>query len=193
MKQIYFVVESKHDRNVYVSLGQHIVRALNLQDQICFATADECFIVKSGHFLKYDMIKVILRILERKISAKIGRSGEYFDGWNFKIIFIRDADDECPKDYNQQMTALLNNVGGRYPTTFVMPKSELETWFLANTREYSQYATIEDIRGTKEKYRDITAERLEFFTLPQQIECLNISHTESSCRSFRKFVKEITS
>lgn len=136
--------------------------------------------------------------LERRVTLAMSRPNCQ------AIVIVLDADDDCPKNLAPQLLSRARNVAQDIPVSVVMPKSELESWFvgsiesLRGQRGISTSVTSpknpEDIRGAKEFLTNAMVGQghyIETADQPALAAVFDIDQARRSCRSFRKFCKDL--
>jgi len=120
------------------------------------------------------------------------------------VVIVLDADDDCPKTLAPQLLSRARNVAQDIPVSVVMPKSELESWFVGSieslrgahgiSEDASSPENPEDIRGAKEFLTNAMESQrhyIETADQPALAAVFNIDQAHRNCRSFRKFCKDL--
>ena len=136
--------------------------------------------------------------IERTVElAKITRPGAR------AIMFVLDADDDCPKELAPQ---LLERAGlaadGYLVCSVVLPKREFESWFIASIESLRNQRVIredalppddpENVKDAKGWLTSAMSGRIYVQTddQPAFAHRFDFNSTHARCRSFRKFRKD---
>jgi len=116
------------------------------------------------------------------------------------IVVILDSDDDCPKEFALGLLERAKQIAQSTPVSVVLPKSELESWFvgsmesLRGMRGISSSAcsppapeNIRDAKGYITKAMEGSRRYLEVDDQPAFAERFDLNQAFSKCRSFRKF------
>ena len=119
------------------------------------------------------------------------------------VIVILDSDDDCPKTLAPQLIKRAQQVAQNIPISVVLPKSELESWFIGSIESLKGARGIstnistprnpEDIRGAKEFLTRAMASKrhyIETTDQPALTALFNLDQAYRACRSFRKFFND---
>ena len=121
------------------------------------------------------------------------------------ILVVLDADDDCPKELAPQLLARACSAAGeRAICSVVLPKYELESWFLGSIeslrghRGISPQAALvenpEGVRDAKGRLTEMMVGRAYVETDDQAAlaQFFDIQTAQARCRSFRKFHKDVS-
>lgn len=116
------------------------------------------------------------------------------------VVVILDADDDCPKDLAPMLLRRVEQVAQNILVSVVLPKSELESWFIGSieslhsVRGISDQAcsppdpeAIRDAKGYLTMAMQGQRTYLEVDDQPAFAARFNLTQALSNCRSFRKF------
>jgi len=149
-------------------------------------------IVKPVRVKRYQVVKA--GELERRIKMAMTRP-------NCRaVMVVLDADDDCPKNLAMELLERAKLIAQDMPISVVLPKSELESWFVgsieslrgirnisANACSPNDPETIRDAKG----FLTNTMERDHHYisTVDQSTFAARFELTKAleSCRSFKKF------
>lgn len=119
------------------------------------------------------------------------------------VVLVLDADDDCPKELGPSLLARGRQVAGTLFSCFVvLPRSELEAWFVGGIRGLRGQRGIgdtveppdapEDIRDAKGWLSRAMVNRtyVETDDQPAFAERFHLGDASDRCRSFRKFLKD---
>jgi hypothetical protein len=119
------------------------------------------------------------------------------------IVVILDADDDCPKDLAPELLNRARNAAQSIPVSVVLPKAELEAWFvgsiesLRGVRGISTSAsspenpeTIRDAKGFLTEVMGGDRHYIETTDQTAFIAAFDIDQARRNCRSFRKFYED---
>ncbi|MDP3062031.1 MAG: DUF4276 family protein [Chloroflexota bacterium] len=122
------------------------------------------------------------------------------------ILVLLDADDDCPKEVAPSLLRrALDTTGGGILCSVVLPKSEMESWFIAGItslrgrRGISETAVPpedpESVRDAKGWLTSAMAGRtyVETDDQPTFAAMFSLEEAAACCRSFRKFDKDVRS
>lgn len=136
--------------------------------------------------------------LERRVTLAMSRPNCH------AIVIVLDADDDCPKNLAPQLLERARSVARDIPVSVVMPKSELESWFIGSIESLrgkrgisvsvSSPENPEDIRGAKRFLTNAMESQrhyIETADQPALAAVFNIDQAHRNCRSFRKFYKDL--
>jgi len=121
------------------------------------------------------------------------------------ILLILDADDDCPKYLGPELKKRLDAVARGLRVGVVLPRAELEAWFLASVeslrgkRGISQRAEgpcdpeeIRDAKGRLANLMDRGYTYVETDDQPALMSLFDFKMANERCRSFRKLLKELS-
>jgi len=136
--------------------------------------------------------------LERRVTLAMSRPNCH------AIVIVLDADDDCPKNLAPQLLSRARSVARDILVSVVMPKSELESWFVGSIESLcgkrgisvsvSSPENPEDIRGAKGFLTNVMESQrhyIETADQPALATVFNIDQAYRNCRSFRKFYKDL--
>lgn len=119
------------------------------------------------------------------------------------VVVILDADDDCPKDLAPKLLERAKNVAQNTLVSVVLPKSEMESWFvgsiesLRGVRGISDTACsarepegIRDAKGFLTKAMQEQRTYVEVDDQPAFAAQFDINQAFNSCRSFKKFYND---
>jgi hypothetical protein len=119
------------------------------------------------------------------------------------IVIVLDADDDCPKNLAPQLLNRAVIAAPQIPISVVLPKSELESWFIGSIESLrgkhgisvsaSSPTNPEDMRGAKEfltNAMERNSHYIETIDQPALAALFDIDLARRNCRSFRKFWKD---
>lgn len=147
-------------------------------------------IAKAVRVKRYQVIKE--GELERRVQMAMTRP-------NCKaVMVILDADDDCPKDIAMELLSRARLIAQDTPVSVVLPKSELESWFVGSIESLRGVRSIsanacspndpETIRNAKAFLTD-AMQRHYIATIDQPAFTakFDLDKALESCRSFKKF------
>jgi hypothetical protein len=116
------------------------------------------------------------------------------------VVVILDADDDCPKDFAPELLERAEKVAQNTLISVVLPKSEMESWFvgsiesLRGVRGISDTAcsppdpeAIRDAKGYLTKAMQGQSTYVEVDDQPAFAAKFDLTQALKRCRSFRKF------
>ena len=119
------------------------------------------------------------------------------------VVVILDADDDCPKDFAPELLKRAEQVAQNTLVSVILPKSELESWFvgsiesLRGVRGISDTAcsppdpeAIRDAKGYLTKAMHGQSTYVEVDDQPAFAERFDLTQAYTSCRSFKKFYSD---
>lgn len=132
--------------------------------------------------------------LERRVEMAMSRS-------NCRaIVIILDADDDCPKDLAAALLKRAQQVAGNILVSVILPKSELESWFVGSIESLHGVCGIstqasspndpESIRDAKGFLSNLMESGRSYSAVadqPSLIAQFDCNEAFRRCRSFRKF------
>lgn len=120
------------------------------------------------------------------------------------IMIILDADDDCPKDLAPALLARAGCVASNVLISVVLVKRELEAWFIAsleslqgmrgipiNACSPTKPENIRDAKGFINSVMEGDRSYHEVTDQPAFAEKFDLRKTHVSCRSFRRFHKDL--
>ncbi len=136
--------------------------------------------------------------LERRVTLAMTRPNCH------AIVVVLDADDDCPKELAPQLLNRARSVAQSVPISVVLPKSELESWFVGSIESLrgkhgisvnaSSPENPEDIRGAKGFLTNVMERHrhyIETTDQPALAKVFDLDQARRSCRSFRKFYEDL--
>lgn len=132
--------------------------------------------------------------LERRVMMAMSRS-------NCRaVVVILDADDDCPKEVAAALLKRAQQVAGNILVSVILPKSELESWFVSSIESLrgvcgiSAQATspnnpenIRDAKGFLSNSMESGRSYSAVADQPSLIARFDYEEALNRCRSFRKF------
>lgn len=120
------------------------------------------------------------------------------------ILVLLDADDDCPKDLGPRLLERVRDaLGDRAVCSVVLPKYEFESWFLGSIESLRGHRGIsrsaaapidpEAVRDAKGRLTEAMVERVYVETDDQAAlaQVFDMQRARDTCRSFRKFHKDV--
>ena len=118
------------------------------------------------------------------------------------VIIILDADDDCPKDLGVVLLQRAKQVARNIPVSVVLPKSELESWFISSIESLqgirgimtsvSSPSNPESVRDAKRFLTEVMGGHhySEVDDQPAFAAQFDLTQAHTHCRSFRKFYSD---